>query len=271
MPAVGAGRRGAVAGVLPLGVCQHVDAGPVREQAEPRLLLPDRRRCAAGRRSGRRSTCATSTSRRCGTSRSTRSTRATSCTTSTCARSSRRSASRPSSRPTSFVEGWAHYCEQMMVEAGFRTRRCHASASDSSPRRWCGWRASSSASACTAKTCRWSRGCASSATRRSSRRPPRGVRPSAARSIRRYLVYSVGKLMMLKLRHDYKEQQGGKFSLRGVPRCRARARAARRSGRTGGCCSATRQGRRSTASPAKRYARCRCTNTNATPAAAGSK
>jgi len=29
-----------------------------------------------------------------------------------------------------------------------------------------------------------------------------------------YLVYSVGKLMMLKLRRDYKEQQGGKFSLR---------------------------------------------------------
>ena len=29
-----------------------------------------------------------------------------------------------------------------------------------------------------------------------------------------YLVYSVGKLMMLKLRRDYKEQIGGKFSLR---------------------------------------------------------
>ena len=29
-----------------------------------------------------------------------------------------------------------------------------------------------------------------------------------------YLVYSIGKLMMLKLRHDWKEQQGGKFSLR---------------------------------------------------------
>jgi uncharacterized protein (DUF885 family) len=27
-------------------------------------------------------------------------------------------------------------------------------------------------------------------------------------------VYSVGKLMMLKLRHDYKEQQGSKYSLR---------------------------------------------------------
>jgi uncharacterized protein (DUF885 family) len=29
-----------------------------------------------------------------------------------------------------------------------------------------------------------------------------------------YLVYSVGKLMMLKLRRDYKEEQGGKYSLR---------------------------------------------------------
>jgi uncharacterized protein (DUF885 family) len=28
-------------------------------------------------------------------------------------------------------------------------------------------------------------------------------------------VYSVGKLMMLKLRRDYKEQQGSKYSLRG--------------------------------------------------------
>ena len=38
-----------------------------------------------------------------------------------------------------------------------------------------------------------------------------------------YLVYSLGKLMMLKLRRDYKEQQGGKYSLRSVPRRRARA------------------------------------------------
>jgi len=29
-----------------------------------------------------------------------------------------------------------------------------------------------------------------------------------------YLVYSLGKLMMLKLRRDYKEEQGGKYSLR---------------------------------------------------------
>ncbi len=37
-----------------------------------------------------------------------------------------------------------------------------------------------------------------------------------------YLVYSLGKLMMLKLRRDYKEQQGGKFSLARLPRRRAR-------------------------------------------------
>jgi uncharacterized protein (DUF885 family) len=29
-----------------------------------------------------------------------------------------------------------------------------------------------------------------------------------------YLVYSVGKLMLLKLRRDYKEQQGAKYSQR---------------------------------------------------------
>src|SRR6188474_375387 len=29
-----------------------------------------------------------------------------------------------------------------------------------------------------------------------------------------YIVYSLGKLMMLKLRHDYQEQLDGKFSLR---------------------------------------------------------
>src|SRR3989442_13615405 len=32
-----------------------------------------------------------------------------------------------------------------------------------------------------------------------------------------YLVYSVGKLMLLKLRQDYKQQQGKAFSLRSFP------------------------------------------------------
>ena len=29
-----------------------------------------------------------------------------------------------------------------------------------------------------------------------------------------YLVYAIGKLMMLKLRHDYQEEQKGRFALR---------------------------------------------------------
>ena len=94
--------------------------GPFETQAEPRLLLPDRRRSQLAAPIARRNTCATSTSRRSGTSRSTRCIRATSCTTSTCVRWSRRSASRRFFAPASFVEGWAHYCEQMMIEAGFR-------------------------------------------------------------------------------------------------------------------------------------------------------
>ena len=45
-----AGRRRPVAGVLSLGVCEHVDAGAVREQTQSRVLLPDRRRShVAGR------------------------------------------------------------------------------------------------------------------------------------------------------------------------------------------------------------------------------
>ena len=103
-------------------------------------------------------------------------------------------------------------------------RRRHASSSASWPKSLVRLaRVRRRASACTARTCRWSRGCASSATRRSSRKRRRGAKPSAARSIPTYLVYSVGKLMMLKLRRDYKEQQGGKFSLRALPRRRAGA------------------------------------------------
>ena len=36
---------------------------------------------------------------------------------------------------TAFVEGWAHYCEQMMIEEGFRKKRSRASGWASSPKR----------------------------------------------------------------------------------------------------------------------------------------
>ena len=115
--------------------------------------------------------------------------------------------------PLSYVEGWAHYGEQMMIEAGFGRRdpRC---SSASWPRRWCGWRGSSSASSFTPTTGRWNRASASSRTR------PTWRKSHARREAERgtfnpgYVVYSAGKLMLLKLRDDWQEQQGGKPSLR---------------------------------------------------------
>ena len=73
-----------------------------------------------GRPSARTSTCATSTTARSGRSRSTRCFPGTSSTTSTCARSTPSCASRSCSPRRRSSKGWAHYCEQMMIEEGFR-------------------------------------------------------------------------------------------------------------------------------------------------------
>jgi hypothetical protein len=115
--------------------------------------------------------------------------------------------------PASYVEGWAHYCEQMMLEAGFgrgdKTIKLGqlAEALVRLARFIVGIRL---------HTEDWS--------------VEQGVRffrdeafleeSSARREAERgtfdptYLVYSAGKLMLLKLRRDWQEQQGGKLSLR---------------------------------------------------------
>ena len=115
--------------------------------------------------------------------------------------------------PASYIEGWAHYCEQMMLEAGFG-RGDHAlklgqlgEALVRLARFVVGIRL---------HTDDWS--------------VEQGVRffreeafleeASARREAERgtfdptYLVYSAGKLMLLKLRHDWQEQQRGKPTLR---------------------------------------------------------
>ena len=116
--------------------------------------------------------------------------------------------------PASFVEGWAHYCEQMMMEAGFRrgdgTLRLGQLAE---------------------ALVRLARFVVSIRVHCEDMSVEQGMRvfrdeafleePTARREAERatfdptYLVYSVGKLMMLKLRRDYKEQIDGTFSLRG--------------------------------------------------------
>jgi len=113
----------------------------------------------------------------------------------------------------SFVEGWAHYCEQMMIEAGFRRR---------DPTIRLGQLAES--------LVRLARVIVSVRLHCEDLSVEQGMRffrdeafleeATARREAERgtfdpgYLLYSVGKLMMLKMRRDFKEQQGGKYSLR---------------------------------------------------------
>jgi uncharacterized protein (DUF885 family) len=113
----------------------------------------------------------------------------------------------------SFVEGWAHYCEHMMVEAGFRR---------SDPMVRLGQLAES--------LVRLARFVVAIRLHCEDLSVEQGMRffrdeafleeATARREAERgafdptYLVYSVGKLALLKLRHDYEAQQEGKFSLR---------------------------------------------------------
>src|SRR6266550_3210816 len=115
--------------------------------------------------------------------------------------------------PASFVEGWAHYCEQMMIEAGFH-RHDH------------GVKLGQLAESLV----RLARFIVCIKLHAEDMSVEQGVRffreeafmeeGSARREAERgtfdptYLVYTVGKLMLLKLRQDYKQQQGKAFSLR---------------------------------------------------------
>jgi uncharacterized protein (DUF885 family) len=115
--------------------------------------------------------------------------------------------------PASFVEGWAHYCEQMMIESGFRRGELAV-------------RLGQLAEALV----RLARCVVAIRLHCEDLSVEQGVRffrdeafleeTTARREAERgtfdpgYLVYAVGKLMMLKLRRDFKEQADGRFSLR---------------------------------------------------------
>jgi uncharacterized protein (DUF885 family) len=115
--------------------------------------------------------------------------------------------------PASFVEGWAHYCEQMMIEAGFG-RRDHGIK--------LGQLAESLIRLVRVIVCiklhtedlsveqgvRYFREEAFMEEGSARREAERGTFDPT------YLVYTVGKLMLLKLRQDYKQQVGKSFSLR---------------------------------------------------------
>ena len=116
--------------------------------------------------------------------------------------------------PASFVEGWAHYCEQMMVEAGFGRDNYRVKLGQLAE--------------ALVRLARFIVGIKLHTEDMSVEQGMRFFRdeafmeePSARREAERgtfdptYLVYTAGKLMLLKLRNDYKQQQGKAFSLRG--------------------------------------------------------
>jgi uncharacterized protein (DUF885 family) len=115
---------------------------------------------------------------------------------------------------TAFVEGWAHYCEQMMVDEGFRK---------SDPTVRLGQLAEA-----LVRLCRTIVGIRLHCEDLSVEQGVRFFRDeafleevSARREAERgtfdpaYILYSAGKLMLLKLREDVKARDGAKFSLRG--------------------------------------------------------
>ena len=114
---------------------------------------------------------------------------------------------------TAFVEGWAHYCEQMMLDEGFRRNEP-------------GVRLGQLAEALV-RLCRCIVGIRLHCEDLSVEQGVRFFRDeayleegSARREAERgtfdpaYVLYSIGKLMLLKLRDDYKTKQGSKYSLR---------------------------------------------------------
>jgi uncharacterized protein (DUF885 family) len=115
---------------------------------------------------------------------------------------------------TAFVEGWAHYCEQMMVDEGFRK-------SDTAVRL-------GQLAEALIRLCRTIVGIRLHCEDMSVEQGVRFFREeafieevSARREAERgtfdpaYILYSTGKLMLLKLREDYKAHVGAKYSLRG--------------------------------------------------------
>jgi uncharacterized protein (DUF885 family) len=127
---------------------------------------------------------------------------------------------------TSFVEGWAHYTEKMMIDEGFGGGAPGAAPSESDIQRAAKYRMVE-AEAALLRLCRL---CASikmhtqgmsvdEATKFFQDNCYMEEKPARAEAMRGtfdigYGNYSLGKLQILKLRADYQAQEGDKFSLR---------------------------------------------------------
>jgi len=127
---------------------------------------------------------------------------------------------------TSFVEGWAHYCEKMIVDEGFGGAAPNAKPSEDEIQRAAKYRMVQ-AQAAMLRLCRL---CVSikmhtegmsvdDATKFFQENCYCEEKPARAEAMRGtfdigYGNYSLGKLEILKLRNDYQAQEGDKFSLK---------------------------------------------------------
>src|SRR5438874_1005610 len=127
---------------------------------------------------------------------------------------------------TSFVEGWAHYCEKMIVDEGFGGAAPNAKPSEDEIQRAAKYRMVQAQAAMV----RLGRLCVSvkmhtegmsvdDATKFFQENCYCEEKPARAEAMRGafdigYGNYTLGKLQILKLRKDYQEQEGDKFSLK---------------------------------------------------------
>jgi uncharacterized protein (DUF885 family) len=127
---------------------------------------------------------------------------------------------------TSFVDGWAHYCEKMMVDEGFGGAVPGAKASEDEVQRAAKYRMVQ-AQAAMVRLCRL---CVSiqmhtqgmsveDATKFFQENCYYEEKPARTEAMRGtfdigYFSYTLGKLQILKLRNDYQAQEGQAFSLK---------------------------------------------------------
>ncbi|HUC84308.1 MAG TPA: DUF885 domain-containing protein [Candidatus Acidoferrales bacterium] len=124
-----------------------------------------------------------------------------------------------------FIEGWAHYCEQMMVDEGFGAAPTNGNPA-AAHLRAAKYRLAQSDEALL-RICRLcvsiKMHCAGMSLDEATRffeencyYEPQPAREEAVRGTfdPGYLYYTLGKLQLLKLRHDYQAQEGAAFSLK---------------------------------------------------------
>ena len=118
-----------------------------------------------------------------------------------------------------FIEGWAHYCEQMMVDEGFgagkgdalQAAKYRLAQSDEALLRLC--------RLCVSIKTHCEGMSLDDATRFFEENCYYEHKPAYQEALRgtfdpQYLYYTVGKLEILKLRRDYQQQEGASFSLK---------------------------------------------------------